>query len=130
MKSSKFGYLLGKMSLFVNRAGRHFIWSQHAVGDGDAVIIFTKSRGLMDNSSPVCIGNIRIHNNSECLILELGESMRRKREYRSIGSYLIGEIFEEGDISPTFHIYTLELTNLLELGFFRIFVKSPKKPFM
>lgn len=36
----------------------------------------------------------------------------------------LGKVFEERDVSPAFHIRTLERTNLLKLGFLRILVES------
>lgn len=69
--SSKVRDFLGELSGVIDRARRHFVGPQNAIGNRDAMIIFTKSWSLVDDTSTVRIRNVGVCHNSECLVLEL-----------------------------------------------------------
>ena len=63
--------LAGEVTLIVNGARRKFIISKDSMGNGNAVIVFTKRRSLVDDTSTVRIGNVGIDQNPEGFIFEL-----------------------------------------------------------
>jgi hypothetical protein len=71
VKTNKVRNFLGEDTRVVDWAWRHFIWSQYAVGDGNAVIIFTKGRRLMNDTSAISIRHVSVYKDSKRLILEL-----------------------------------------------------------
>ena len=52
-------------------AGRHFVWTQNTIGNSDAVIVFSKSRGLVHDSRTICLCDICVNKHDEGLVLEL-----------------------------------------------------------
>lgn len=63
--------LIGEVTLVIEWAGRHFVWLQHSVGNGDAVIILAESGGLVNNTSTVGIADIRVDQDLKGFVLEL-----------------------------------------------------------
>ena len=97
--SNVIGDLLSEPSGAVQGAGRDLIVSHDAVGDGDSVIVLTKGRGLVDDTSTRAVSDICVGNDSESSVL-----------------VLLGEVVEDGDVSPSNHVLSLESSDLLELG--------------
>ena len=71
MKADKIWNLLCKMASIVDRARRHILWFQDTMSNRDAMIIVTKRRSLVNDTRAICIRNIGVHHDTECLIFEL-----------------------------------------------------------
>lgn len=71
MKASIVRNFLGEVSFVVNRAWRHFVWLQDAVGESDAVIILTKSGSLVDNTRTIRVSYVGVNKYPKSFILEL-----------------------------------------------------------
>lgn len=91
--------LVREFTGLIQRARRELVLFDDAVGNSDTVIVLTESRGLMDNTSTRGIGNVLVGDDSESPVL-----------------VLLGEVVEHGHVAPSNHVFTLEGTNLLELG--------------
>lgn len=101
------------MTLVIDGAGGHLVGSDNAMGDSNSIIIVTESWSLVDDTSTIGVGHVGIDKDAECLVLKL-----------------FGEVVEERNVSPILHIGTLELSQLLVLGLFWIFVQGTEKLFM
>lgn len=73
MKSGKVRYLFCKYAAVIDGTGRHLIGSQNAVCDGDAVVILTKGRRLVDDTRTVSVGDICVYHDSESFVFELDQ---------------------------------------------------------
>lgn len=57
----------------VERAGGHLVFSDDTVRDGDSVVVFTESGGLVDDTSTGGGIDVRIADDSVGLVFELSE---------------------------------------------------------
>ena len=71
MLARKVSHLFCEQTCVVDRTWGHLICVQDTVCNGDAVIIFTKCRSLVDDTSTIRICNVRIYNNAESLVFIL-----------------------------------------------------------
>ena len=85
----------GKVTLIVDGAWWKFIRPKDSMGDGNAVIVFTKCRCLVDDTSTVGIGNIGINQNPESFVFELIKGRSLNRLIGTANStHLLCEIFK------------------------------------
>jgi len=83
MKTGKVRDFLGEDPRVIDGAWRHFIWSQYTMGNRNAVIIFTKGRRLMNDTSAICICYISVYEDPKCFILELECRRSVRDEFRN-----------------------------------------------
>lgn len=60
-----------EVALVINGTGWHLVGAQNAMSDSDAVIVFTKSRCLMNYTCTIGIGHVSVYQNSESFIFKL-----------------------------------------------------------
>lgn len=83
VKTRKVGDFLGEDARVIDGARRHFIWSQYTMGNGNAVIIFTEGRRLMNDTGAICICYISVYEDSKCFVLELENRRSVKDKFRN-----------------------------------------------
>jgi hypothetical protein len=94
MESLEVRNFAGEVALIVDGARWELIVAEDSMGDGNAVIVFTKRRRLVDDTSTVRIGNVGIDQNPEGLVLELMERSEDELNGRASNTHLLGEVFE------------------------------------
>jgi hypothetical protein len=75
MKTSKVGNLLGEVSFVINGAWWHVFWLQDTVRDSNAVIIFTESGCLVNDTSSIRVSHVGVNKHPKGFILELQNSV-------------------------------------------------------
>ena len=71
IQPSKVVHLLREFTRIIDWAWRNLIVAYHAIGHGNAVVIFTERRSLMYDACTVCVRDIGINDNSKRSILKL-----------------------------------------------------------
>jgi hypothetical protein len=64
-------HLVGEATRLVDRARRDLVVSDDAMGNGDAVIVLTERRRLVDDTGTGRVGDISVGEDSECAVLIL-----------------------------------------------------------
>lgn len=82
----KVGHLVGKPAGLVDRARRHLVLGNDAVGDGDAVVVLAERGRLVDDARSGSSLYIVVADDAERLVLELG-GVRRGAQSASVATY-------------------------------------------
>ena len=72
----KIGYFGREFPRLVDRARRHLVWLNDIMSQGNAVIVFTKRRCLMDNTGTIVGADVFVYQYAECFVLVLGRKFR------------------------------------------------------
>lgn len=72
------GHLVRVDALLVDRARRHLLARDDAVGDGDAVVVVTERRRLVDDARAGRVGHVRVRDDAERTALELRAGSTRQ----------------------------------------------------
>lgn len=73
MLADKIRHFLRKTTCIIDRTRRHLLRKKNAVLNGNAVVVLTKGRCLMDNASAVGIRYVGVGEHTECPVLELSQ---------------------------------------------------------
>jgi hypothetical protein len=89
------------------------------MGNGDAVIVLTERRRLVDDTGTGRVGDIGVGEDSERAVLVLSPKRQHWFDFTTNEepnrTHLLGKVIEHGNISPSNHILALETADLLEL---------------
>lgn len=124
--SLKVWNLLGEASNLVDRARRQLVGADDAVGERNAVIVFTKRRRLVNDASSAVACYVGVVEYSEGAVLVLSTRLVNNRPNTG-PTCLFCEVVKHGGISPSLHIRTLELANFLKVSFLGVFIESSKQ---
>lgn len=109
VQAGKVRDLAGEATLLVNWARDGTVTGNDTMLDTDAVIVFTKSRSAVNNTSTGIISNISIAHNLETATFEL-----------------LIKVLEGRSIFPALHVFSLETLEDLEPSFLGILVQNLK----
>lgn len=107
--TSEISHGLGKATLFIQRTRKETISINDAMLQAYTVIVFTKGRSVLDNTSTRIVSDISIHHDLVTLALEF-----------------LFKVWEHGLEFPTLHVSTLITLENSELGLLGILVESIK----
>jgi hypothetical protein len=99
----------------INGTRGDLVLGDDLMSETDSVIIFSPCWSLVDDTGTGLFGDIVVRQDSEGSILVLIVSFSIKSTKNR--AYLLSEVVEHRDISPSDHILSLETSDLFKLGF-------------
>lgn len=127
---SEISHFARENACIVNGTWRESFRSYDSMRQSDAMIVFSKGRGLMYDPRSIIRGDIGVIQDFECGVAILQDGQNTCNQHSQERIHLGDKIIKQRRVAHSFQLCAFVLPQFCELGFLRILVESSEPSFM